>query len=68
MLAAGHVVKENYLSVVITFDFLAVSSIAWLFSRVDVNDFSVSLVAEKKAFIGVGIYPKVGRVTQITQL
>ena len=52
-------VKENHLGVVITFNFFAVSSVAWLLGWVDVDDFAVPLVAEQETFVRVCVYPKV---------
>jgi hypothetical protein len=68
VLAAGHVVEENHLSVLFTLNFFAVCAVSGFFSRVNVNDFPVSLVTEQKAFIGVRIDSEIRRVAEVAQL
>jgi hypothetical protein len=46
VLAAGHVIEKYHLSVLFALNFFTIRAVSGLFSRVDVNDFSISLISE----------------------
>ena len=68
MFAAGHVVEENHLGVLLALNFFAICAVSGFFSRVHVYNFSVSLVTEQKTLIGVRINSKVWGVAEVAQL
>ena len=68
MFAASHVVEEYHLGVLFALNFFAICAVSGFFSRVNVYDFSVSLVTEQKTLIGVRINSKVGGVAEVAQL
>jgi hypothetical protein len=68
VLAASHVVEENHLGVFFALNFFTVCAVSRFFGWIYVDDFSISLVSEKKTLVGVCVNSEVGGVAQVAQL
>jgi hypothetical protein len=69
MLSAGNVIEENNLLVFVSLNLLSFGSVTGgIFSRIDIDDLSISLVSEQQASFTVGINSEVRRVIEIAIL